>query len=132
MKERYVVDTNVLIAASSAVDADSPVADDATPQDPALRMKVWQWLDEFQQAVSHLVLDGQGKIEAEYNHNIKMNTAMSIPPIKSITELYDRWPGVTPWIGVTRPIYVKIFNLPARGFQNFVLETPSGQVENFR
>jgi hypothetical protein len=72
MKDRYVVDTNVLIAASS-IDANSPVAADATPQDPALRMKVWHWLDAFQQASSHLVLDGQGGIEAEYNRKLGFN-----------------------------------------------------------
>jgi len=72
MKDRYVVDTNVLIAASS-IDANSSIAKDATPQDPALRKKVWDWLNTFQQSVSHLVLDGQGGIEAEYNHKLGFN-----------------------------------------------------------
>lgn len=36
MKSRYVVDTNVLIAAS-AVDANSSIALEATPDDPGLR-----------------------------------------------------------------------------------------------
>ena len=57
MKERYVVDTNVLIAAS-AVDANSPIEREATPDDPDLRQKIWQWLYDFQQSGSFLVLDG--------------------------------------------------------------------------
>lgn len=72
MKVRYVVDTNVLIAAS-AVDANSPIAREATPDDPCLRQKVWQWLSEFQYSQSHLVLDGQGGIEHEYGKKLGFN-----------------------------------------------------------
>jgi hypothetical protein len=72
MKARYVVDTNVLIAAS-AIDADSPVAQDATPSDPALRLKVWRWMERFRESNSHLVLDGQGGIEEEYSHKLGFN-----------------------------------------------------------
>lgn len=39
MKERYVVDTNVLIAASAVV-ADSPAARDATPHGWAMAPRV--------------------------------------------------------------------------------------------
>ncbi len=72
MKDRYVVDTNVLIAASS-MDPCSPVAQDATPSDPVLRRDVFNWLDHFQNSNSHLVLDGQGGIEAEYSHKLGFN-----------------------------------------------------------
>lgn len=72
MKTRYVVDTNVLIAAS-AIDAGSPIARDATPDDPVLRKKIWDWLSDFQQSESHLVLDGQGGIEAEYAKKLGFN-----------------------------------------------------------
>jgi hypothetical protein len=72
MNARYVVDTNVLIAAS-AVDANSPIARNATPTDPALRMKVWQWLSEFQQSNTRLALDGRGGIENEYAKNLGFN-----------------------------------------------------------
>lgn len=65
MKPRYVVDTNVLIAASAA-DPQHPKDMDATPTDPAERMKVWAWLDEFQQSDSRLVLDDARKIYDEY------------------------------------------------------------------
>ncbi|MFZ1546012.1 MAG: hypothetical protein WAT12_02785 [Candidatus Nitrotoga sp.] len=72
MRARYVVDTNVLIAAS-AVDASSPIARDATPSDPSLRMKVWQWLSDFQLSESHLVLDGEGGIQLEYGKKLGFN-----------------------------------------------------------
>ncbi len=68
MRVRYVVDTNVLIAASAA-DPPSYWERDATPSDPELRMKVWLWLSAFQQSSSHLVLDGQGGIDREYKKN---------------------------------------------------------------
>jgi len=70
MRARYVVDTNVLIAASAA-DISSPR--DVTPSDPDLRMKIWQWLSDFQQSDSHLILDGQGEIEKEYGHKLGFN-----------------------------------------------------------
>jgi hypothetical protein len=72
MRARYVVDTNVLIAASAA-DPVHPRDIDATPQDPELRMAVWTWLDDFQQSASRLVLDGEGRIYEEYNHKLGFN-----------------------------------------------------------
>lgn len=69
---RYVVDTNVLIAAS-ATNTASPLSRDATPDSPALRQLVWQWLDNFQQGTFRLVLDGQGRIEEEYQHKLGFN-----------------------------------------------------------
>ena len=57
MRARYVVDTNVLIAASAA-DPVHPKDIDATPTDPTLRMLVWKWLSEFEQSDCRLVLDG--------------------------------------------------------------------------
>lgn len=72
MRTRYVVDTNVLIAASAA-DPQSPKDIDATPQDPALRYAIWHWLDSFQRSDSHLVLDMAGRIYDEYNHKLGFN-----------------------------------------------------------
>ena len=67
--ERYVVDTNVLIAAS-AVDPLHPAAIDATPHDPALRLQVWQWLKAFRDSPARLVLDQQQQILREYRHKL--------------------------------------------------------------
>lgn len=72
MRARYVVDTNVLIAASAA-DPTHPKDIDATPDDPLERLKVWQWLDAFQQSESRLVLDLAGEIYKEYNKKLGFN-----------------------------------------------------------
>ena len=72
MKRRYIVDTNVLVAASAAV-LQSSRAMNATPQDPALRFKIWQWLSAFEASSSRLVLDTAGKIAQEYDNNLDFN-----------------------------------------------------------
>lgn len=72
MRARYVVDTNVLIAASAA-DPAHPKDIDATPDDPAERQNVWQWLDQFQRSDARLVLDLAGKIYEEYNKKLGFN-----------------------------------------------------------
>lgn len=72
MKARYVVDTNVLIAASAG-DPIRPAKIDATPDDPLLRMQVWSWLDKFDSEGSRLVLDGVGKIHSEYRNKLGFN-----------------------------------------------------------
>lgn len=72
MRARYVVDTNVLIAASAA-DPVHPKDVDATPADPALRLQVWQWLSEFQQSDARLVLDSAGEIFKEYERKLGFN-----------------------------------------------------------
>ena len=69
MKERYVVDTNVLIAASAG-DSQDPENIDTTPEDPSLRLKIFYWLDEFRTSPSYLVLDEVGKILKEYRNKL--------------------------------------------------------------
>lgn len=69
MRARYVVDTNVLIAASAA-DPLHPKDIDATPPDPQLRQQVWAWLHAFEQSPSHMVLDLANKIYDEYTHKL--------------------------------------------------------------
>ena len=69
MKDRYVVDTNVLIAASAAY-PQAPKDIDATPKDPSLRLKIFHWLDEFRESPSRLVLDYCQKIYEEYRKKL--------------------------------------------------------------
>lgn len=69
MRQRYVVDTNVLIAASAA-DPVHPADIAATPTDPALRLEVWQWLDAFEKSGARLVLDSEGRIWDEYQNKL--------------------------------------------------------------
>ncbi|MCY1705409.1 hypothetical protein [Pannonibacter sp. SL95] len=70
MRNRYVIDTNILIAASAA-DPIHPADISATPSDPALRHEVWQWLDTFEQSNSRLVLDSEQHIYDEYCKKLK-------------------------------------------------------------
>lgn len=72
MRARYVVDTNVLIAASAA-DPVNPKDIDATPPDPALRLQVWEWLETFRASESNMVLDTESKIYEEYNNKLGFN-----------------------------------------------------------
>lgn len=72
MKDRYVIDTNVLIAASAANPSD-PKDIDATPAEPEQRMRVWNWLSEFQDSPSRMVLDRAGGIYSEYNNKLGFN-----------------------------------------------------------
>lgn len=69
---RYVIDTNVLIAAS-AVDPNSAIAKDATPDLPEQRQIVNDWLFAFEQSDARMVLDGEGKIYEEYNNKLGFN-----------------------------------------------------------
>ena len=72
MRIRYVVDTNVLIAASAA-DPNHPTDIDATPDDPELRMQIWKWLSEFQASTSRMVLDSEQGIWTEYCKKLGFN-----------------------------------------------------------
>ncbi len=72
MKDRYVVDTNVLIIAS-AVNPAAPKDIDTTPDDPALRFQVWQWLVNFEESASRLILDSAGIIQSEYGNKLGFN-----------------------------------------------------------
>lgn len=72
MKTRYVVDTNVLIAASVG-DPVNPKDMDATPSDPDLRLQIWEWLDRFQSSDARMVLDTESKIYDEYTNKLGFN-----------------------------------------------------------
>jgi len=75
VKNRYVIDTNVLIAASAAMAARKgqplqPHHREVTPQDAALQEKILQWLIMFEQSEARLVLDYAGEINVEYHHKL--------------------------------------------------------------
>lgn len=72
MRNRYIVDTNVLIAASAANPV-NPKDIDATPKEPEYRRQVWQWLCDFESSHSHLVLDEAGRIFDEYKRKLGFN-----------------------------------------------------------
>ncbi len=72
---RYVVDTNVLIAASAAMARRRGVTllphhREVSPPDPALQEQVLCWLEGFAASPAHLVLDVAGLINVEYHHKL--------------------------------------------------------------
>lgn len=75
MKSRYVVDTNVLIAASAVSDSPLPHPQhaDVTPLENDLRQHILQWVQAFADSDAHLVLDEAGEIEKEYHHKLGYN-----------------------------------------------------------
>lgn len=96
MRTRYVIDTNVLIAAS-AVDPASVAARFATPDDPELRHRVHAWLTALQQSPTRMVLDGDQKILEEYEGSLGFNDygrqvvidKMSTSAVDWVEVLYD-------------------------------------------
>lgn len=77
LKDRYVIDTNILIGASAVHAAANgvqlPHHREVTPQDPALLQQICDWLVAFEQSRSRLVLDVAGGINAEYHHKLDFN-----------------------------------------------------------
>jgi hypothetical protein len=72
---RYLVDTNVLIAASAAMARRRgttllPHHREVSPPDPALQEQVLCWLEGFAASPAHLVLDVAGAINIEYHHKL--------------------------------------------------------------
>lgn len=65
MKERYVVDTNILAGANAGNPMETRKLD-VTPKDPKLRKQIWEWLVSLQRSGSRIVVDIQGKIRTEY------------------------------------------------------------------
>ncbi|MEK8049558.1 hypothetical protein AACH10_04840 [Ideonella sp. DXS22W] len=68
----HLIDTNVMMAAS-AVRELSAVAARAMPQEVLLREIVFDWLTQFDQSDSRIVLDDAGLIRGEYERNLPFN-----------------------------------------------------------
>jgi hypothetical protein len=68
----FLVDTNVMLAAS-AVSELSKLAVRAMPQEIELRESIYQWLADFDQSDSFIVLDEDGLVRAEYERNMPFN-----------------------------------------------------------
>lgn len=62
----HLIDTNVLIAAT----AHGSPERDATPDDPALRKQVFDWLDAVSNSDEPIVLDCRYTISNEYSNNL--------------------------------------------------------------
>lgn len=68
----HLIDTNVMMAAS-AVRELSTVAARAMPKEAQLREIVFDWLVQFEQSDSRIVLDDVGLIRDEYERNLPYN-----------------------------------------------------------
>lgn len=71
----YLVDTNVMLAASAIFDMASDVAMRAMPQEIELREIVYNWLVDFESSDNEIVIDDEGLIRHEYERNMPYNTA---------------------------------------------------------
>lgn len=73
---RYLVDTNVMLAASAAFDTLSLLAERAMPEEIEFRETIFQWLANFEASGHIIVLDEEGTIRDEYERNMPFNPAM--------------------------------------------------------
>lgn len=67
----YLLDTNVMLAASAAYQEYSALSRGAEPKDPALRILVYNELRRIEESPDHIVLDYQYLIEGEYRRNME-------------------------------------------------------------
>lgn len=76
MPNYYLIDTNVMLAASAYADALSDLLIRAMPKEEEYRELVYIWLRDFQDSPNGIILDESGCIEHEYNRNMPFNRAM--------------------------------------------------------
>lgn len=72
----YLIDTNVMLAASAFFDDDSALAEDAMPLEFENRELVFNWLKEFEDSNDFMILDEEGLIREEYDKKMKYNQSM--------------------------------------------------------
>jgi len=70
VKTMFLIDTNVMIAASAFIPETSAWTNDAMPQEENLRERIYIWLTEFAYSTDLIILDEVGMIEDEYNRNL--------------------------------------------------------------
>ncbi|MFH2123420.1 MAG: hypothetical protein ABIJ50_08070 [Pseudomonadota bacterium] len=72
----YLIDTNVMLAASAVYNVLSNLANDAEPKEADLRELVYLWLRDFEIADHFIVLDEEFLIDDEYKRNMPFNSNM--------------------------------------------------------
>lgn len=72
----FLVDTNVMLAASAVYDNLSWLVNDAMPKESELRQLVYQWLNEFDISDHVILMDEEGLILDEYERNMRFNRDM--------------------------------------------------------
>ncbi len=107
----YLVDTNVMLAAS-AVSELSNQAVRAMPQEIELREMIYEWLADFDQSDSRIVLDEEGLVRDEYERNMPFNLREQEYGMQVLQSKLDR----------NLADYVQIDSLEANGERIAVLD----------
>jgi hypothetical protein len=68
----YLVDTNVMLAASAVSELSNQAAR-AMPLEIELRERIFNWLADFDQSDQRMVLDDKGLVWSEYDRNMPFN-----------------------------------------------------------
>lgn len=72
----YLVDTNVMLAASASHNPLSGLVQRAMPTDPTLRERVHVWLRSFDESDDVMLMDEEFLIRDEYERNMSFNREM--------------------------------------------------------
>ncbi len=72
----YLVDTNVMLAASACHNSCSALLNEAEPKEPELRERVYNWLRDFDLSTDSILLDEDWLIRGEYEHKMAFNSYM--------------------------------------------------------
>ena len=72
----FLIDTNVMLAASAVFDELSNLANHAEPPDPHLREIIFNWLTAFEQSGDVVILDTEFLIQKEYERKMRFNRNM--------------------------------------------------------
>lgn len=75
----FLIDTNVMMAASAHDNPYSRSMAGAEPPDPELRKVIFNWLSEFEQSENGILLDTENLIRDEYDRNMRYNTDFQGP-----------------------------------------------------
>lgn len=72
----YLIDTNVMLAASAYHSPLSALVDEAEPKEPELRERIYNWLCGFDLSTDSILLDEEWQILGEYEHKMSYNSNM--------------------------------------------------------
>lgn len=72
----YLIDTNVMLAASAYHSPLSALVDEAEPKEPELRESIYNWLCDFDSSADSILLDEEWQIRGEYEHKMSFNSHM--------------------------------------------------------
>jgi hypothetical protein len=72
----YLIDTNVMLAASAVFDSLSRLAEEAEPKEIEFRELIFKWLSEFADSENKILLDEENLIRDEYDKKMRFNCAM--------------------------------------------------------